>query len=150
MPQNKTSVKKTAAARRRSAARSKARTVSASDLAVVLPGGAVGVMQAKAAHVVDRLGGVTKTARALGVARSQPGRWVKGTEAPSPESARRLMDIDYVLGRLEQIFVPEVAQVWLVSPNAFLGGARPFDVLQREGPAEVIAAIDAAAAGSYP
>lgn len=126
----------------RGTARTTGVRVSASD-------GTVTVVQARAAHVVERLGGPTRAAEVLGVARSQPGRWVRGTEAPSAAPARRLLDLDYVLARLEQLYEPATAQVWLRSPNAFLGGASPLDVLAADGPAEVVRAIDAAVAGSY-
>lgn len=111
--------------------------------------GRVRILQAKAANVVEHLGGPTATARVLGVAKSQPGRWVKGTEVPSTTATKHLVDLDYVLSRLEQLYEPSTARDWLVSPNSYLGGARPLDVLLRQGPAEVIGAIDGVMAGSY-
>lgn len=37
--------------------------------------------QVKAEHVIRRVGGPTATALLIGVAKSQPSRWVKGQEA---------------------------------------------------------------------
>jgi len=111
--------------------------------------GSIDPMRVKAHHVVERLGGPTATARVVGVARSQPSRWVKGEERPSPTSRKHLLDLEYVLSRLDDLYRPAVARGWLESPNAFLGGARPLDVLLRDGPAPVIEAIDATMAGSY-
>jgi hypothetical protein len=120
------------------------------DVAVELAEtGRVPIFQAKTANVVKQFGGPTKVARVLKVSKSQPGRWVRGDEAPSPTSAKHLLDLDYALSRLEQLYEPETAQAWLSSPNAYLNGARPLDVLLAEGPADVIEAIDASVAGSY-
>jgi uncharacterized protein (DUF2384 family) len=112
-------------------------------------GGRISAVQAKTAAVIEATGGKVKAARLLGVARSQPGRWLRGEEAPSPDSARRLVDLDYVLSRLEQLYEPPLARRWLSAPNAFLEGARPVDVLRLEGPGRVVGAIDATIAGSY-
>jgi len=62
---------------------------------------------------------------------------------------RKAKDLSRVRARLEEVFTATVAEVWLHSPNAFLGGARPLDVLLIEGLTPVLAAIDATAAGSY-
>lgn len=103
----------------------------------------------KAKHVIQRIGGPTATARLIGVATSQPSRWVRGQEAPSARSRKHVLDLDYVLSRLEELYEPSVAARWLESPNSFLDGASPLDVLLLEGPAPVIEAVDATIAGSY-
>jgi hypothetical protein len=64
----------------------------------------------------------------------------------SPESLRRLTDLDYVWQRLSQLYVADVARIWLGSHNHYLG-ARPADVLKLRGAADVIRAIDAAEEG---
>lgn len=126
------------------------RSTRSSDVRIDVPNvGSVGVLQAKAANLVRHLGGPTTVARVLQVAKSQPGRWERGLETPSADSARHVLDLDYVLSRLEQVYGSDTAHVWLTSPNAFLGGAHPMDVLMLEGPSAVIEAIDATVAGSY-
>lgn len=126
------------------------RRAGVADVAVDVPDvGKVVILQAKAANVVTRLGGPSNVAKLLQVAKSQPGRWVRGVEAPSERPAKHLLDLDYALSRLEQVYDPDTATTWLTSPNAFLEGARPVDVLLTDGPAAVIEAIDATAAGSY-
>jgi uncharacterized protein (DUF2384 family) len=47
------------------------------------------------------------------------------------------------------LYGPEVAREWLTSPNSYLDGARPLDVLMAEGPSDVIKAIDATIGGAY-
>lgn len=85
----------------------------------------------------------------LGVSRSQPSRWRSGKERLSPESRKRISDLDHVLDRLLLELYPDQAGMWLTGPNPHLGGARPVDVLELRGAAAVLPAIDALAAGAF-
>lgn len=98
---------------------------------------------------VRAVGSKSKLAVYLGVSRSRPGRWESGEDVPAESALRRIQDLDYVLSRAQRVWTEPVAQTWLLSPNAMLNGATPLDVLKLEGPAPVIAALDAASAGSY-
>lgn len=93
--------------------------------------------------------GSNRVAELLGVSRSQPSRWRSGLEGPGMESERALLDLDYVVARLHQVWVPEVAKMWLNSPNPRLGGGTPVETLRQRGVADVIAAIDAEYQGAY-
>lgn len=99
-------------------------------------------------RVIAALGNNT-VARILGVSRSQPSRWRKGSEQLSPENRKRVSDLDHVLDRLLLELYPDQAGEWLTSPNAHLGGARPIDVLELRGAAQVLPAIDALAQGAF-
>lgn len=93
--------------------------------------------------------GNNRLAEVLGVSRSQPSRWRRGTEGLAEGNERAVLDLDYAVARLHQIMTPAVAAIWLESPNAHLGGAVPLEVLRRREVAEVIRAIDAQAEGAY-
>jgi hypothetical protein len=93
--------------------------------------------------------GSNRVADLLGVSRSQPSRWRSGAEGITSHNQRALIDLDYVVVRLHQLWVPEVAAIWLESPNAHLGGATPIDVLRLRGAGALIHAIDAEAQGAY-
>ena len=93
--------------------------------------------------------GNNKVAELLGVSRSQPSRWRSGKEGLAAESQRALLDLDYVVARLHQVWVPEVAKVWLTSPNPRLGWGTPVETLRQRGVTDVIAAIDAEDQGAY-
>ncbi len=103
----------------------------------------------KIAVVTDALGSQARTAEFLGVARSQPGRWLAGQERPNPVARRLIQDLEYVWDRITDDRSPEAAHIWLASANAFLDGATPLSWLKARGPDDVIAAIDAEEAGSY-
>lgn len=100
------------------------------------------------ARLIDALGNNT-VADIVGVARSQPSRWRSGQERLSPESRRRVSDLDHVLDRLLLELHSEQAGIWLTGQNPHLGGARPIDVLELRGAAAVLPAIDALAAGAF-
>jgi hypothetical protein len=106
-------------------------------------------LRVKVAVVAAALGSNAKAAAFLGVARSQPGRWLAGEERPNARSRRLIQDFDYVWDRLTDDRTPEAAHVWLGSANAFLNGATPITWMKARGPEDVIAAIDAEEAGSY-
>lgn len=106
-------------------------------------------LQVKIAVLTEALGTKTRTAEILGVARSQPGKWLTGKERPNPRARRLIQDFEYVWDRLTDERAPEVAHEWLRSANAYLNGATPLTWLRTRGPDDVIAAIDAEEAGSY-
>jgi uncharacterized protein (DUF2384 family) len=104
---------------------------------------------ARTAELAEVLGGVTALARALGVSPSQPSRWRSGKEQPSPEVARRLIDLDHVVARASLVWHLSVVPTWLRSPNAHLNGQTPLGVLLTRGPSEVVRALDATEAGGF-
>lgn len=100
----------------------------------------------RTAFLADALGS-SRLAGLLGVSKSQPTRWRKGEETPSPRTARELVDLDHIYARACLLWEPEVAKDWLESPNSHLDGATPLDVLRTRGAAEVLMALDAAEQG---
>ena len=93
--------------------------------------------------------GNNQVADLLGVSRSQPSRWRSGKEGLALENRRAVLDLDYVVARLHELWVPEVAKVWLASSNPRLGGGTPIEALRQRGVADVIDAIDAEYQGAY-
>lgn len=99
--------------------------------------------------LIDAVGGVNALARLLDVSPSQPSRWRKGEEAPGPETARRLLDLDHVVARVLLLWDRSLVEAWLTGANAHLDGRRPIDVLRLRGAPEVLAALDAEAQGAF-
>lgn len=88
------------------------------------------------------------TAELLGVSKSQPSKWRRGTERVSAESFQRLLDLDYVVTRLLMTWQPPVALEWLNGHNPHLNG-RPIDVMRRRGPLAIMPALNAQDAGAH-
>lgn len=82
-------------------------------------------------------------ARLIGVSPSQTSRWASGEERPGPAAAPVLIDLEHVYSRARLVWGGESARIWMESANAFLGGARPVDVLLTEGAARVLQTLDA-------
>lgn len=107
------------------------------------------VPQQRAGFLIRALGSQTRVAELLEVSRSQPGKWSKGEESPSPERARELIDLDHVVARVVSWLGPDMTISWLNGSNSFLDGARPIDVLRVRGSSEVVDALDAEMSGAY-
>lgn len=132
--------KKTSAARYGSSRSERARRVSE-------PGVVESLLAERLNRLIVDLGN-NRVATLLGVSASQPSRWRNGEERISPEKQRSLLDLDYVMARLLQLYPAEQAEIWLSSHNAHLG-ARPIDVLRMRGAGAVVHVIDAEAQGAY-
>lgn len=82
-------------------------------------------------------------AKLIGVSPSQTSRWASGEERPGPAAAPALIDLEHVYSRARLVWGGDSARIWMESANAFLGGARPLDVLLTEGAARVLQTLDA-------
>ncbi|WP_193606173.1 antitoxin Xre/MbcA/ParS toxin-binding domain-containing protein [Mycobacteroides abscessus] len=97
-------------------------------------------------HRVEYLSTVfsrAELARWIGVSPSQTSRWASGQERPGPAAAPALIDLEHVYSRARLVWGGDTARVWLESPNVYLSGARPLDVLLTNGAAPVLEALDA-------
>jgi hypothetical protein len=105
--------------------------------------------QFRTRFLIDTFGGPSGLADALGVGEREPSRWQDGSERPGSEVARLIVDLDHVVARALQLWIPEVVMSWLQSPNPYLEGATPLEVLHSRGSAEVLAALDETLSGAY-
>ncbi|MGO1538233.1 MAG: hypothetical protein ACTHZ9_04225 [Leucobacter sp.] len=94
-------------------------------------------------------GNGTLLAELIGVKPSQVTRWRQGTQRPSAESVRSIMDFAYIVARAEATMHEKVVPIWLDSPNQFLRGSSPRECIKLGRIAEVIGAIDAEDEGAY-
>ncbi|MBI2238357.1 MAG: helix-turn-helix domain-containing protein [Actinobacteria bacterium] len=94
------------------------------------------------------LGSQAEVARVLGVSRSRVSRWLKDAE-PDPKNRRKPEGVEFVLGRLLELYDAGTAGKWLRGLNAHLGDRRPVDLLAAGRVAEVLQAIEAEEAGAY-
>src|SRR5438132_11823575 len=75
-----------------------------------------------------KLLGNNQTGALLGVAKSQPSRGLR-REPISKQSARRILDLDYVISRASRVLQTDKIAPWLTYQVPTLGWARPIDVL---------------------
>lgn len=142
-------------AARRSAARgrrSTARPASTDPAPTVRRSGdaAGSDVQWRARSAAEALGSRARLADALGVSDSQPTRWIRGEDSPNAENARAIVDLEYVVARARLLWSDdETVNLWLNGRNAFLGGARPIDVIMTRGVSPVVDALDQEMAGAF-
>ena len=94
-----------------------------------------------------RLLGNNQAGALLGVAKSQPSRWLRGDQI-SADSERRILDLDYVITRALRVIHTDRVGAWLTYQVPTLAWARPIDVLVTEGPEAVVRALDIIEEGS--
>ena len=93
--------------------------------------------------------GTNAAARLLDADRAQVSRWGARGEPISAEMGRRIVDLHDILTRILRVYSRAAAAMWLGGSEPLLGGARPIDVLAREGASPVIRAIDGISQGAY-
>lgn len=118
--------------------------ISSSSGSKALAHGASATGLAPPQAFLQAAGGPESAARLLGIPAHQLAE-LTGDSLP----AQRLRGIIRVVGSAAEIWDERIVATWLRSPNGFLNGSRPIDVLVLEGPVEVLGALDATAGGTF-
>lgn len=95
------------------------------------------------------LGSQAKLAAWAGVSRSQTTRWVDGETQPSPDAARAVTDLEFIVSRARMVWDDAVIPDWLRGHNAFLDGATPLEMVRQGRTSEVLDAITGDETGVY-
>lgn len=86
----------------------------------------------------------------VGVGTRQVQNWASGHGAPAnTRRLRQLLDLEYVVDLLADVFEDEGATMWLHARNRQLGGERPLDLIARNETDRVIALLDRLADGNF-
>jgi hypothetical protein len=99
-------------------------------------------------RIVEILG-QNQAARILDVDRSQLSRCIRGAEGIGSTLAVRITNLQYVLTRALQVMHADEVGPWLTEGEPLLGGSIPLNVLAIDGPAPVVAALDALVSGAF-
>jgi transcriptional regulator with XRE-family HTH domain len=102
----------------------------------------------KADALSKDFGSQRKLAEALGVSPAQVSRWLRG-QGIDPDNADRLDMLEFVMSMLLRVYEPGTARRWLFGVNAFLGDARPIDLIRTGRAEELLGAIRQERADSY-
>ena len=100
-------------------------------------------------NLTDRFGNQSKVAELLDVDKSALTRWLTKGDRPDAANEDKIAALRLIALRLSRLYEPETAMKWLLGVNAFLGHQRPSDLIRRGRIAEVLAAIEQTATGSY-
>lgn len=77
-------------------------------------------------------------AHAVGASVRTVQNWSRGGAAPRGHTAIRLVDMQYLIGELREVYTDDAIQIWLRSRNRNLGGERPLDLLASDRYDEVL------------
>jgi uncharacterized protein (DUF2384 family) len=104
------------------------------------------------ASIVEELRswGVTSAdiARATGVRERQVQHWAAGSSRPRDETRDRLVDVNYLVSKLADVYRPEGVEIWLHARNRALGGQRPIDMLAASEFQPVVRLVEQLASGA--
>ena len=87
-------------------------------------------------------------ARVVDVQPRQVQHWVAGDHRPQGRARERLLDLDYVVELLGDVYDDEGVQIWLHGRNRSLGGRRPLELLIKGDFPTVLAAVERLASGA--
>src|SRR5436305_7957800 len=73
---------------------------------------------------IKELGGISgrDVAQLLDTTPETVSRWSTGKIDPQRERLRRILELEFFLAELAELYSPEEAKLWLFSPHRLLGG----------------------------
>jgi hypothetical protein len=81
-------------------------------------------------------------ANLLGTRPETVSRWNLGKAFPRSDAERTLLDLEYLVDLLSEIYQPEEARSWFYSRQKLLGGEAPAELIRAGKIHELIAAVD--------
>lgn len=84
----------------------------------------------------------TDIANLLGIRPEQVSRWNQGKAFPRPDMQTLLLDLEYIVDQLSDLYEPQAARLWLFSRQKLLDGRIPAELIQEGRAREIIAMID--------
>jgi transcriptional regulator with XRE-family HTH domain len=88
-------------------------------------------------------------AQLLGTRPETVSRWNSGRNRPQGESLIKLLELEFIVQRLTELYTPEEARLWVFGRHKALDDQRPADLIQQGKIDEVLRAIDQLADGAY-
>jgi len=100
---------------------------------------------------IQKFAGVTarEVAQLLGTTPETISRWRGGKTEPQPKMRDSLLQLEWLLSELAELYAPQEAHLWLFSPHKLLGGGRPVDLIERGETEQVLRIIAQLKDGAY-
>jgi DNA-binding transcriptional regulator YiaG len=73
-----------------------------------------------------------EVANLLGTRPETVSRWNQGRAYPHPNTEKTLLELEYIVDQLSELYEPNDARLWIFSPQKLLGGNSPAALI-REG-----------------
>jgi hypothetical protein len=99
---------------------------------------------AKKLESIERKGAMRSVdvANLLGTRPETVSRWNNGKAFPRSDAERTLLQLEYLVELLSEIYLPEEARMWFYSPQKLLKGEAPAELVRAGKIQELIAAVD--------
>lgn len=88
-------------------------------------------------------------ANILNVRPETVSRWSTGKTLPHAATEKQLLELEYILDRLADIYEPRDARMWLLSRQRVLEGKVPAEMIQQGQVDDVLAVVDRLLDGAY-
>lgn len=81
-------------------------------------------------------------ANILNVRPETVSRWNNGKALPHPGTERQLLELEFIIDKLADIYEPQDARLWLFSRQQLLNDQAPADLIQQGRVDEVLACVN--------
>ena len=90
-----------------------------------------------------------EVAQLLGTTPETISRWRVGKSEPQPKMRDSLLQLEWLVGELADLYPPKEAHLWLFSRHKLLNGERPVDLIARGDTEAVLRIIAQLKDGAY-
>jgi len=107
--------------------------------------------------IAERIEGIQRSAsftsrevaQLLGTTPETISRWRGGKTEPQPKLRDSLLQLEWLVGELAEIYPPQEAHLWLFAPHKLLAGERPVDLIEQGKAERVLQIIAQLKDGAY-
>ena len=85
---------------------------------------------------------ITDVANVLGTTPATVSRWNNGKASPKRSKELLLVELEYIVDRLQEFYSPDEARLWLFARHRGLNDRKPADLIQEGDIDSVLAAIE--------
>jgi transcriptional regulator with XRE-family HTH domain len=90
-----------------------------------------------------------EVAQLLGTTPETVSRWRGGKSEPQPKMRDSLLQLEWLVSELSELYRPQEARLWLFAPHKQLKGERPVDLIERGETEPVLRIIAQLKDGAY-
>jgi uncharacterized protein (DUF2384 family) len=69
-------------------------------------------------------------------------RWNQGKAFPRPDAEKLLLQLEFIIDQLSDIYEPQEARLWLYAPQRLLDNQSPAELIQNGRSQEVVAVVN--------
>jgi uncharacterized protein (DUF2384 family) len=69
-------------------------------------------------------------------------RWNQGKAFPRPDAEKMLLQLEFIIDQLSDLYEPQEARLWLYSPQRLLDNLSPADLIQAGRSQEVVTVVN--------